>query len=485
LRYFSTLDLEEKDEILDHIKKTVATRPACEMVFFRVREESMDALAMTVDVLDPITPQHPIAISITSSDMVVNSLMLNKVIENMPMGKDHPAIIKDDFGRPTGQLMGQATGVVGWDLRPWPIITEEVLEEQKEKLMSRARRGVTAVVGHTHGFGLTVMSALYRRGDMPIRYYAAHDFLRQSPNAEMLLRRIGNMVDFNLGGMIQIAGAGLGSADGNAFPGNAFTIDPKIADGGFGFDLRGQLKWNTFGTQFNEWDVEKWGPYTEWNNVLMAIKYGWNTTAIHNVGDGATRLWLDAIETGLKQDDVIIRPWRPFGLDHNLFSHPADYGRIKALDVRRGLGKFQSQGASLTAELYGQRIHDVQPVPELIREGMKVSLEGANLGTIQRYVTRQDGQGMVWGPDHAIDRITALRMTTIWAARFIGEDDKHGSLEKGKRADLVVLGQDYMEVPEYEIADIPVQMTMVDGRIVFDLNRDGPGPSQGRSQSAE
>jgi hypothetical protein len=295
----------------------------------------------------------------------------------------------------------------------------------------------------------------------------------------MILRRVGNIVDFNLGDMIQIAGAGLGSADGNAYPGNAFTIDPKISSGGFGFGPVGQLKWNSFGTEHNEWDVEKWGKYTEWNNVLLATKHGWNTTAIHNVGDAATRLWLDAIEAGLNQPDVILRPWRPFGLDHNLFSHPSDYARIKAMDVRRGLGKFQSQGASLSAELYGQRIHDVQPVPELIREGMKVHLESANLGVIQRYVTRQDGEGMVWGPDHAIDRITALRMTTIWAARFIGEDNNHGSIEKGKRADVVVLGGDYMTVPEQQIGRIPVLMTIVGGKIVFDLDRDGPAPSRG------
>ena len=58
-------------------------------------------------------------------------------------------------------------------------------------------------------------------------------------------------------------------------------------------------------------------------------------------------------------------------------------------------------------------------------------------------------------------------MKTLWAARFIAEDDRLGSIEPGKLADLVVLGEDYLTVSDSRLAQIPVDMTVVEGRIVY------------------
>lgn len=122
----------------------------------------------------------------------------------------------------------------------------------------------------------------------------------------------------------------------------------------------------------------------------------------------------------------------------------------------------------MAVELYGEAIHDVQPVPHLIGQGLKVHIEGSHpLVEIQHYVTRKDDKGRIWGPDHSIDRKTALRMKTLWAARFIAEDDRLGSIEPGKLADLVVLGEDYLTVSNSRLAQIPVDMTVVQGRIVY------------------
>jgi predicted amidohydrolase YtcJ len=47
------------------------------------------------------------------------------------------------------------------------------------------------------------------------------------------------------------------------------------------------------------------------------------------------------------------------------------------------------------------------------------------------------------------------------------EEDKKGSIEPGKLADLAVLSADPMTVPEEEIKDITADMTVVGGKIVF------------------
>jgi predicted amidohydrolase YtcJ len=45
-------------------------------------------------------------------------------------------------------------------------------------------------------------------------------------------------------------------------------------------------------------------------------------------------------------------------------------------------------------------------------------------------------------------------------------EDRIGTIEPGKLADLVVLNQDYFAVPEAQIKQIRSVMTVVDGRIV-------------------
>ena len=397
--------------------------------------------------------------------------MLEKLLERMPGGENHPAILKDPAtGKPNGRIYGQATGIVGWDLRPWPVIDEAMVGEQKKVFLNLNRKGITSMVAHTQGFNLSVVNALWHRNELSVRVFASHDFLRQNPFAEAYLRRLGNLVDFGLGDMVKIVGAGVAAMDGNADTGSALTLDSKLRSGGFAFPPHGQNKWIGYGAHQQQWaDQAVPRELTEWENVQAAIKYGWNTTGIHNVGDQATAIWLEAIEQGLEQPDLVLRPqWRPFGLDHNLFWDPRNYSQIEKLDVRRGLGKMWQRPEAMV-ELYGDQIHDVQPVPELIRRGFKVHIEGTRpLEEMQRYITRRDEEGRTWGPDHAIDRPTALRMKTLWAARFIGEDKNLGSIEKGKKADLVVLGSDYLSVPEEQIEKIEVLQTIVDGRVVYE-----------------
>lgn len=68
-------------------------------------------------------------------------------------------------------------------------------------------------------------------------------------------------------------------------------------------------------------------------------------------------------------------------------------------------------------------------------------------------------------PDQALTLPEALYMFTLGGAFAAGEEGEKGSLAAGKLADLVVLGRDPLTVPPDEIAAIPVEMTVVGGRI--------------------
>ena len=65
----------------------------------------------------------------------------------------------------------------------------------------------------------------------------------------------------------------------------------------------------------------------------------------------------------------------------------------------------------------------------------------------------------------------ALRLYTLGSAWFSGEEDKKGSIEVGKFADLVVLSDDYFSVSDEEkIRNIQSVLTIVGGKIVYAMN---------------
>jgi hypothetical protein len=70
--------------------------------------------------------------------------------------------------------------------------------------------------------------------------------------------------------------------------------------------------------------------------------------------------------------------------------------------------------------------------------------------------------------DQQITRQEALRLFTRGNSWFLRMEDKVGTIEPGKLADLVVLNKDYFAVPDAEIKQIRSVMTVVNGRIVHD-----------------
>jgi predicted amidohydrolase YtcJ len=72
-----------------------------------------------------------------------------------------------------------------------------------------------------------------------------------------------------------------------------------------------------------------------------------------------------------------------------------------------------------------------------------------------------------FGIDESIDIATALRSYTIWSARQMFLEEKIGSIEVGKYADLAVWDKNLYEIPADEIKDVRCQMTLFNGRVVY------------------
>ena len=90
------------------------------------------------------------------------------------------------------------------------------------------------------------------------------------------------------------------------------------------------------------------------------------------------------------------------------------------------------------------------------------------LPNICHAVTRSDNNGATpWYPENGVTVDEAVRMFTIEAAYASFEEQVRGSLAVGKYADLVVLDQDIYAVAPENIKNVQVEMTVVDGEIVY------------------
>ena len=89
------------------------------------------------------------------------------------------------------------------------------------------------------------------------------------------------------------------------------------------------------------------------------------------------------------------------------------------------------------------------------------------LFTLWEAVNRVRRSGKVFRPEEKLTLEEAIRAVTVKSAWAFFEDDLKGSIEAGKYADLVILGRDLLTVDPLHIKDIPVLMTMTDGRFVY------------------
>jgi predicted amidohydrolase YtcJ len=82
-------------------------------------------------------------------------------------------------------------------------------------------------------------------------------------------------------------------------------------------------------------------------------------------------------------------------------------------------------------------------------------------------VTRRSRSGDIIGPDQRVDVITALKAMTLWPAYQYFEEDRKGSIEVGKLADLVILSDDPTAVDPETLDELVVAETIKEGVTVY------------------
>ena len=482
---------EELEELLRSIDEVLNRSHSGDPVFINMpKDYPLEASKWTADDIDEIAPNNPLAMFYTSSDVKVNHAMLERAFA-MGLPMDHFGVKKDANGEPTGELFHEATGFVGWQVRPYPKreYIEGALEEAKASFLGYLSSGVTTTTGHMSGLTISMLNELFHKDELTMRVYPGHDFTRQNPFPEQYLKRIGNLVDFTLydpdkGPMVKIVGAALASLDdGPNSPSGILTIQPKdriLSD--LGGTPYGWNKWTGEAVTGLTWeDIKEEDKYkTDWNTMRLLNKYGWNTSGNHNMGSGAMKVVLDAMENAYS-GEILFNQIKPNAYDHNVIWHEDNYPMIMkhndklrfALNIGEVFEPRMVNGIAALHYEYESQLDDIQPVKELIEMGVNVHFEGTDgrnhpMKIIKYAVTRTDDNGKIIGPAQAIDRATALRMITSYGARFINENENLGSLESGKWADFVVLNGNYLEVKDDELDSLDIDLTFVAGKLAYD-----------------
>jgi hypothetical protein len=201
---------------------------------------------------------------------------------------------------------------------------------------------------------------------------------------------------------------------------------------------------------------------------------------MHSVADGSTRLALDAIEKVRERNgDSGIR----HNIAHLIWVHPDDMPRFTQIPgVTASLSPpvpYPDNVFTAYLPLIGQeRVDRMFPAGSLMRAGVQPGY-GTDWLTVlppnpwpimQTLVTRVNPDAPELGElgeGETISVEQALRMFTRNGAYVVMAEDRLGSIEPGKQADLIVLDRNPLEIDPMTIGDTKVQTTVLGGRVVY------------------
>ena len=407
--------------------------------------------------LDRIAPNNPVYLTRADGHAsVANSaaLRLAGVTRNTaaPAGG---AINKGPDGEPSGMLIDRAQGLVG---RLVPAPSEEEKDQQIIKGVEREIQLGWTQIQDAHGTWSEVerIRRLYRDGKLKIRIYKT--ISGPGADADTLIRRGPVLGEF--GGRLTVRtikvvmDGALGSRGAALLA--AYSDDPRNT---------GLITTDTVALQ---------------PMLIGALKNGIQVET-HSIGDRGNRLMLDFYERAMQavpaaQRKVAEPRWRD---EHSQIVNPADLPRFKQLGIIASM-----QPSHAISDLYFaparlgmDRLKGAYAWQSFLKLGVPVA--GGSDAPVERgepmiefyaAVARKDLQGRSgegWHPEERVTREQALKMFTLWPAFAAFEDSLRGTIEPGKLADLTILDQDILRVPEAGILKTRTLYTVVNGEIVY------------------
>ena len=211
----------------------------------------------------------------------------------------------------------------------------------------------------------------------------------------------------------------------------------------------------------------------ELNKMVLEAHQAGRQVAIHAIEEVAIKAACIAIEYAVKRNPKKDHRHR---IEHCSLCPPALAKRIASLGITVVT---QPPFIYYNAERYLQTVPEEQlrylyPLRTLLHHGINVAgssdcpiVPPNPLMGMYAAVSRRGETGDIVGGYEKIPLTEALRMYTQHAARAMFEEGIKGTITPGKMADLVVLNCDPTQLPPDEVKDLKVEMTIVDGQVVW------------------
>ncbi|WP_295890468.1 amidohydrolase [uncultured Vibrio sp.] len=200
---------------------------------------------------------------------------------------------------------------------------------------------------------------------------------------------------------------------------------------------------------------------------------------VHALGDAALDVALDGIEAALEVSPT--GEYRRTQLIHTHLIADEQFDRIEAVDSTitfqmphsfyyADFHASQRLGVARTEALLPAKTAFDRGISTTIHHDAPVSPIG-QLDLISQSVNRTSRSGKVWGADERLSVMEALKASTINAAYQYYEEDRKGSLEVGKLADMVILDSNPLEIEPALLKDIQVIETIKEGNTVYSIEQ--------------
>ena len=410
--------------------------------------------------LDNILPDRPIAlISYDGHSMWVNSTTLEQAgINRETKDPDGGKIERNpDTGEPSGTLRETAFKLVE------DVIPDHSLEERKNALMEYQKMAAKTGITLTHDpmldtESITAYNELAGEGNLKMRFRGSIT-LEADQDIKTQVDLVVAEKEKNSHPYFQTLSAKI-FVDGVIEGGTAYLLEPYAHRP----DFRGE---------------PIWGPKLL-NDICALLDREYIQIHLHVIGDAAARITLNAIEHTRNENGK--RDSR-HSITHIHLVDPEDIPRFKELDII-GLPQpfwfiVDDYYDELALPYLGQeRAGRQYPMQSLIDSGVvmasssdfPVTIPFDPLIAIQTGITRssvEKNEDRVLWPEERSSLEDLIRSFTYNGAYANFLEDEIGSLEIGKKADLIVLDQNLFEIPAGKIAEVEVLLTMVEGDVVY------------------
>jgi len=194
---------------------------------------------------------------------------------------------------------------------------------------------------------------------------------------------------------------------------------------------------------------------------------------VHANGDAAIDQMLDAVEPAVEKyglDD------RRTTLIHGQYVRMDQLDRMAELDVVASLFPMHTfYWGDWHEQIIGRELgQKISPTRSALDRGLLITSHSdapvalPNLMQVMwATVNRTSRSGQVIGPDERLTPAEAFKAITIWSAKQHFEEDRKGSIEVGKQADLVILSDNPLTIDPEKINEIIVLETIKNGEVVW------------------